>query len=82
MSFQKEDTTNKVFHIVSKKIDIPQDNLKGHATFKDLGIDSLDNVELMMAFEETFGIEIPDDEAQKITTLQDAIDIIHAHRQK
>jgi acyl carrier protein len=82
MSFQKEDTTNKVFQIVSEKLSIPKENIQPQITFKDLGADSLDNVELMMAFEEIFGVEIPDDEAQKINTLQDAVDMIHNHRKK
>lgn len=82
MSFQKEDTTNKVFHIISEKLSIPKDNIHLATTFKDLGADSLDTVELMMSFEETFGIEIPDDEAQKINTIHDAVNMIHTHRQK
>jgi acyl carrier protein len=45
----------------------------------DLGADSLDTVELIMAFEEEFGAEIPDEEAEKITTIQQAIDYIQAH---
>ncbi len=45
----------------------------------DLGADSLDVVELIMAFEEEFGIEIPDDDAEKITKVKDAVDYIEAH---
>ena len=45
----------------------------------DLGADSLDTVELVMAFEEEFGCEIPDEEAEKIATVQDAVDYIDAH---
>ena len=46
----------------------------------DLGADSLDTVELVMAFEEEFGVEIPDDAAEKITTVKDAITYIEAHQ--
>jgi acyl carrier protein len=46
----------------------------------DLGADSLDTVELVMAFEEAFGVEIPDDAAEKITTVKDAIDFIDKHQ--
>ena len=45
----------------------------------DLGADSLDTVELVMAFEEEFGCEIPDDAAEKIVTVKDATDFIHEH---
>jgi len=45
----------------------------------DLGADSLDTVELVMAFEEEFGIEIPDEEAEKIQTVKDAVDYIESH---
>ena len=45
----------------------------------DLGADSLDNVELVMALEDEFGTEIPDEEAEKITTVQQAIDFVKAH---
>ena len=47
--------------------------------FNDLGADSLDTVELVMAFEEEFGTEIPDDEAEKIATVQDAVNYIEAN---
>ena len=50
------------------------------ASFSDLGADSLDTVELVMALEDTFGIEIPDDQQEKIQTVQDAIDFIEAHK--
>jgi acyl carrier protein len=45
----------------------------------DLGADSLDTVELVMAFEESFGIEIPDEDAEKIATVKDAVDYIDKH---
>ena len=48
----------------------------------DLGADSLDTVELVMAFEEEFGIEIPDDEAEKITRVKEAVDYIESHAKK
>jgi acyl carrier protein len=48
----------------------------------DLGADSLDTVELVMAFEEAFGIEIPDEDAEKIATVKDAVDYIQKHGAK
>lgn len=82
MAFQKEDTAKKIIEIISKKLSFPKEQLTPSAAFKDLGIDSLDNVELMIAFEDAFGVEIPDEEAQKITTIQNAIDVIHEARKK
>ena len=49
---------------------------------EDLGADSLDTVELVMAFEEEFGIEIPDDDAEKITRVKEAIEYIESHSKK
>jgi acyl carrier protein len=53
---------------------------EGASFIDDLGADSLDTVELVMAFEEEFGVEIPDDAAEKITTVKDAISYIEAHQ--
>jgi acyl carrier protein len=59
---------------------VEEDKVKDNAHFiDDLGADSLDTVELVMAFEEEFGIEIPDDAAEKIQTVKDAIDYISAN---
>ena len=82
MSFQKEDTVNKVVEIIAEKLSIPKENINPSSTFKDVGADSLDNVELMMAFEDSFGIEIKDEDAEKIQTIQNAIDLIHNNRKK
>ena len=53
--------------------------IEGASFIDDLGADSLDTVELVMAFEEEFGCEIPDEEAEKIQTVQDAVNYIEAH---
>jgi len=68
--------------IISEKLSIPKENIKPQASFKDLGADSLDTVEMLMGFEEIFGIEIKDEEAEKITTIQEAVDLIHKVRTK
>ena len=67
----------KVRQIVVEQLGVDESEVTGSASFvDDLGADSLDTVELVMAFEEAFDIEIPDEEAEKIKTVQDAIDYI------
>ena len=70
----------KVKKIVAEKLSVEADEVVPEASFvDDLGADSLDLVELIMAMEETFDIEIPDEEAEKIQTVQDAMNYIKAH---
>ena len=69
------DTAERVQKIVVEHLGVEADKVTQEASFiDDLGADSLDIVELVMAFEEEFGVEIPDDAAEKITTVQLAID--------
>lgn len=82
MGFAKEDTLQKVVSIISDKLGIPKENVKSESSFKDLGADSLDLVEMIMSFEEIFGIEIKDENAEKIKTVQEAVDHIHPARTK
>ena len=66
--------------IVAEQLGVKQEQVTNDASFvDDLGADSLDTVELVMAFEEAFGIEIPDEDAEKIATVQNAIDYIEKH---
>ena len=68
------DNTDKVKDIIEKELGVERDKLTNEASFiEDLGADSLDTVELVMAFEEEFGCEIPDDAAETILTVGDAI---------
>jgi acyl carrier protein len=70
-------TGEKVKEIISKQLGIDMEKVTPEASFMDdLGADSLDTVELVMAFEETFNIEIPDEDAEKIVKVQDAINYI------
>ncbi len=71
---------HRVKSIIVEQLGVDDSQVDSKASFvDDLGADSLDIVELVMAFEEEFGIEIPDEEAEKIATVQDAITYIEAH---
>ena len=71
------DTLDRVQKIVIEHLGVEADKVKTEASFiDDLGADSLDTVELVMAFEEEFGIEIPDDAAETIQTVGDAVSFI------
>jgi acyl carrier protein len=70
----------RVKKIIVEQLGVAESEVKPEASFvDDLGADSLDTVELVMALEEEFDCEIPDEEAEKITTVQQAIDYINAH---
>lgn len=72
--------TEKVRRIVADQLGVELEEVTLEASFvDDLGADSLDTVELVMALEEEFGLEIPDEDAEKISTVQDAIKYIEAH---
>ena len=71
------EVADKVKKIVVEHLGVEEAEVTETASFiDDLGADSLDTVELVMAFEEAFGVEIPDDAAEKITTVKDAIEFI------
>ena len=75
-----EDISNKVKKIVADHLGIDESKVTEESSFiDDLGADSLDTVELVMAFEEEFECEIPDDAAEKIQTVKDAIDFISSN---
>lgn len=73
----------RVKKIVAEQLGVKEGEVTNDASFvDDLGADSLDTVELVMALEEEFETEIPDEEAEKITTVQQAIDYVLAHQNK
>ncbi len=77
------DIADRVKKIVVEHLGVEEAKVSPSASFiDDLGADSLDTVELVMAFEEEFSCEIPDDAAEKILTVQNAIDFIQANAQK
>ena len=73
----------RVKKIVAEQLGVNESEIKNESSFvDDLGADSLDTVELVMALEEEFECEIPDEEAEKITSVQQAIDYVSAHLKK
>lgn len=71
---------DRVQKIIAEQLSVSDDQVTGNASFvDDLGADSLDTVELVMALEEEFEIDIPDEEAEKIIKVQDAVDYINSH---
>ena len=76
-----EDIEAQVKKVVAEQLSINEADIKHESAFiEDLGADSLDTVELVMALEDAFGIEIPDTDQEKLRTVQQAIDYIKAHQ--
>jgi acyl carrier protein len=77
---QMASIAERVKQIVAEQLGVDEDQVTNEASFmEDLGADSLDTVELVMALEEEFDIEISDEDAEKIQTVQDAVDYINEH---
>jgi acyl carrier protein len=77
---ERMDIAAKVKEIIVDKLGVDESEIQPNARFiEDLGADSLDSVELIMKFEEEFGIEIPDTDSEKIKSVQDAITYISEH---
>ena len=78
-----ENLEQRVKKIIAEQLGVNESEIKNESSFvDDLGADSLDTVELVMALEEEFECEIPDEEAEKITSVQQAIDYVSAHLKK
>ena len=76
-----EDVINRVKKVIISHLGVSDDKVTENAKFiEDLGADSLDRVELVMAFEEEFKCEIPDEAAEKIVTVKDAVDLIKSKK--
>jgi acyl carrier protein len=73
---------DKAREIIAKELEVSAEQLKPEAKFiEDLGADSLDTVELVMALEEEFGLDIPDEDADKLRTVGDALEYLRSHAQ-
>ncbi|MCL4820102.1 MAG: acyl carrier protein [Vicinamibacteria bacterium] len=78
-----EPVADRVKKIIVEQLGVEEDLVNPDASFvDDLGADSLDTVELVMALEEEFGVEIPDEDAEKITRVREAVDYIEKHAAK
>jgi acyl carrier protein len=78
-----EPVADRVKKIIVDQLGVEEETVTPEASFvDDLGADSLDTVELVMALEEEFGVEIPDEDAEKITRVKEAIDYIEKHSKK
>lgn len=76
-----EEITSKVKQIIKEQLDVEEADIKPESSFiDDLGADSLGLVELVLAFEEAFEIDIPDEDTEQIRTVQDAVDYITKHK--
>nr|YP_009295652.1 acyl carrier protein [Mastocarpus papillatus]AOL58136.1 acyl carrier protein [Mastocarpus papillatus] len=83
MLLTQKEITEKVQSIIAQQLGVDADKVTSEANFiNDLGADSLDTVELVMAIEEEFSIEIPDEEAEKISNLEQAIEFIQGATNK
>jgi len=80
--FDKQDTFTKMAQIVAQELKIDQKTIKPTSTFKDLGADSLDMVQIIMRLEEQFGLEIKDEDAETMEVFNDAVEYVNARRTK
>lgn len=81
-TFDMQDTFTKIVDIVGSKLDIDKKTVTMDSTFQDLGADSLDLLEIIMRLEEQFGIEINDEDAEKMNKLQEVVTYINERRTK
>ncbi len=80
MPMTREELLNKMKSLIADKLSISEEQVTENASFiEDLGADSLDTVELVMALEEEFGLDIPDEDAEKLTTVGKALEYVQSH---
>jgi len=80
MPMTRDELLTKMKTIIADKLSIGEDQVNENANFiEDLGADSLDTVELVMALEDEFGLDIPDEDAEKLTTVGKAMDYVLSH---
>jgi acyl carrier protein len=82
MAIEMNETAQKINSIIAEKLHVEASSIKPESTLQDLGADSLDMVDIVMKVEEEFGIEINDEDADKLHTVQDFINYVHDLRTK
>ena len=82
MAIEISETAGKITSIIAEKLHVDAATINAQATLQDLGADSLDMVDIVMKVEEEFGIEINDEDAETLHTVQDFINYVHALRVK
>lgn len=81
-TFDKADTSNKVIEIVAQKLKVDKNTITLISTLQDLGADSLDLAEIVIKLEEVFGIEINDEDAEKLHNINDVVEYVQKLRTK
>ncbi|MCC7414963.1 MAG: acyl carrier protein [Epsilonproteobacteria bacterium] len=79
-SFARQDTFDRIVTLIAQELKVDRERVNETATFQELGADSLDMVQIIMKLEETFGIEINDQDAEKMSTLRDVVDSVQERR--
>lgn len=82
MTIEMSETATKIKSIIAEKLNMDVQNINAQSTLQDLGADSLDMVDIIMKIEEEFGIEINDEDAERLHNVQDVIDYVHGLRTK
>lgn len=82
MTIEISETASKITSIIAEKLNIDAASINAQSTLQDLGADSLDMVDIIMKVEEEFGIEINDEDAEKLHNVQDVINYVHSLRIK
>lgn len=80
--FDRNDTYAKVVALIAQKLNVDKSVLESNKTLQELGADSLDLVEIIMKLEEQFGIEINDEDAEKLVNIDDVVNYVHQRRTK
>lgn len=78
--FARLDTLDRIVKLIVQELKVDHERVQETSTFQELGADSLDMVQIIMKLEETFGIEINDQDAEKMTTLRDVVDYVQERR--